>query len=166
MIEKTRGILVSKTAFGGLFFVVFLTTWDLLLLYLTFFHVLTVGGSVFLYRVLLASYSLMSFVFTPFVARLSDRYGRRKILLAGLEISSLSYFIFGSAHVIWLPFAGRMLSGTTPATIPVAQAYVADVTTRIEDYVTSGSWRGVVSAAISVASVPLVLSSKKVHNIN
>ena len=70
----------------------------------------------------------MSFVFTPFLARLSDRYGRRKILLIGLVVSSLSYFIFGSAHAIWLLFAGRMLSGTTAATVPVAQAYVADVT--------------------------------------
>ena len=46
-----------------------------------------------------------------------------------MAISSLSYFIFGSAHVIWLLFLGRMLSGTTAATVPVAQAYIADITT-------------------------------------
>ncbi len=71
----------------------------------------------------------MSFIFTPLVARLSDRYGRRKILLAALAVSSISYFIFGASQVIWLLFLGRMLAGTTAATVPVAQAYIADVTT-------------------------------------
>ncbi len=123
-------VAVSKSALSALFFVVFLDNlgFAIVVPYL-FFYVLTLGGSPFLYGILLASYSLMSFVFTPFLARLSDRYGRRKILLVGLAISSLSYFIFGSAHVIWLLFLGRMLSGTTAATVPVAQAYVADVTT-------------------------------------
>jgi DHA1 family tetracycline resistance protein-like MFS transporter len=71
----------------------------------------------------------MSFVFTPLLARFSDRYGRRKILLAALTVSSFAYLIFGASQMIWLLFLGRMLSGTTAATVPVAQAYVADVTT-------------------------------------
>ena len=45
-------------------------------------------------------------------------------------MASLSYFIFGASQTIWLLFLGRMLSGTTAATVPVAQAYVADVTTK------------------------------------
>lgn len=94
-----------------------------------FFYVRALGGSTLLYGVLLASYSLMSFISTPLVARLSDRFGRRKILLAALAVSSLSYFVFGVAQAIWLLFLGRMLAGTTAATVPVAQAYVADVTT-------------------------------------
>lgn len=83
-----------------------------------------------LYGILLAAYSLMSFIFTPIVARLSDRYGRRKILLAALAVASLAYFLFGTAQMLWVLFLGRMLSGTTAATVPVAQAYVADVTTK------------------------------------
>jgi DHA1 family tetracycline resistance protein-like MFS transporter len=70
----------------------------------------------------------MSFIFTPLVARFSDRFGRRKILLTALAVSSFAYFIFGASQMIWLLFLGRMLSGTTAATVPVAQAYVADVT--------------------------------------
>ena len=93
-----------------------------------YFYVRDLGGSTLLYGVLLASYSFMSFIFTPLVARLSDRYGRRKILLAALAVSSFSYFVFGAAQAVWLLFLGRMLSGTTAATVPVAQAYVADVT--------------------------------------
>ncbi len=95
-----------------------------------YFYVQSLGGSTLLYGVLLAAYSLTSFVFTPLVARLSDRYGRRKVLLAALAIASLSYFLFGVAQALWMLFLGRMLSGTTAATVPVAQAYVADVTTK------------------------------------
>jgi DHA1 family tetracycline resistance protein-like MFS transporter len=121
---------VSKSALGILFAVVFLDNlgFAIVVPYL-YFYVLSLGGSAFLYGVILASYSAMSFVFTPIVARLSDRYGRRKILLIGLAVASLAYFLFGSAQAIWLLFLGRMLSGTTAATVPVAQAYVADVTT-------------------------------------
>lgn len=127
---ETSGVSVGKSTFSILFFVVFLDNlgFAIVVPYL-FFYVQTLGGSSFLYGILLAAYSLMSFIFTPFLARLSDRYGRRKILLIGLAVSSLSYFVFGSAHAIWLLFLGRMMSGTTAATVPVAQAYVADVTT-------------------------------------
>jgi DHA1 family tetracycline resistance protein-like MFS transporter len=128
--QKTSGVSASKSALGILFMVVFLDNlgFAIVVPYL-YFYVLSLGGSAFLYGVILASYSAMSFVFTPIVARLSDRYGRRKILLIALAVASLAYFLFGSAQAIWLLFLGRMLSGTTAATVPVAQAYVADVTT-------------------------------------
>jgi MFS family permease len=121
----------SRSALSVLFSVVFLDNlgFAIVLPYL-FFYVTALGGSAFLYGILLASYSLLSFIFTPLVSRFSDRYGRRRILLVALAVSSLSYFVFGSAHVLWLLFAGRMLAGTTAATVPVAQAYVADVTSK------------------------------------
>lgn len=122
-----------RSTFSVLFSVVFLDNlgYAIVVPYL-YFYVRALGGSTLLYGVLLASYSLMSFIFTPLVARFSDRYGRRKILLAALAVSSFSYFIFGASQAIWLLFLGRMLSGTTAATVPIAQAYVADVTTRNE----------------------------------
>ncbi len=124
------GVSASKSAFSVLFLVVFLDNlgYAIVVPYL-YFYVVSLGGSALLYGVLLASYSAMSFIFTPIVGRLSDRYGRRKILLISLAVASLAYFLFGSAQAIWLLFLGRMLSGTTAATVPVAQAYVADVTT-------------------------------------
>jgi MFS family permease len=127
--SKTTGVFASKSTFTVLFSVVFLDNlgFAIVVPYLYFF-VRSLGGSTLLYGILLASYSLMSFIFTPLVARFSDRYGRRKILLAALAVSSFAYFIFGASQVIWLLFLGRMLSGTTAATVPVAQAYVADVT--------------------------------------
>jgi multidrug resistance protein len=122
---------VSRASFATLFSVVFLDNlgYAIVVPYL-YFYVQSLGGDTFLYGILLAAYSLTSFVFTPIVARLSDRYGRRKILLAGLAVASFSYFIFGTANMLWVLFLGRMLSGTTAATVPVAQAYVADVTTK------------------------------------
>jgi MFS family permease len=124
------GNYASKSTFSVLFSVVFLDNlgFAIVVPYL-YFYVVTLGGDALLYGVLLASYSLMSFIFTPLVARLSDGYGRRKILLAALAVSSFSYFLFGASQTIWLLFLSRIISGTTAATVPVAQAYVADVTT-------------------------------------
>jgi DHA1 family tetracycline resistance protein-like MFS transporter len=124
-------IAVRKSTLSVLFSVVFLDNlgFAIVVPYL-FFYVQALGGSTFIYGLLLASYSIMSFIFTPIVARFSDRYGRRKIMLAALAIASFSYFLFGSAQAVWLLFVGRMLSGTTAATVPIAQAYVADVTTK------------------------------------
>jgi multidrug resistance protein len=131
--KALSGVTVNRSVSTILFSVVFLDNlgFAIVVPYL-YFYVLALGGSTFLYGVLLASYSLMSFIFTPLLARFSDRYGRRKILLAALAVSSFSYFLFGASQAIWLLFLGRMLSGTTAATVPVAQAYVADVTTKNE----------------------------------
>ena len=127
---KSR-VSIGRSALGVLFSVVFLDNlgFAIVVPYL-YFYLLTLGGSPFLYGLLLASYSLLSFIFTPFVARISDRFGRRKIILVALAVSSFSYFIFGAAQAVWVLFLGRMLSGTTAATVPVAQAYVADITTK------------------------------------
>ena len=148
LVDENRE--ASRSAFTILFLVVFLDNlgFAIVVPYL-YFYVLSLGGSAFLYGVLLASYSAMSFVFTPIVARLSDRYGRRKILLVALAVSSFAYFLFGSAQVIWLLFAGRMLSGTTAATVPVAQAYVADVTTPNQRL----KYLGLLGAAAGVAFI-------------
>jgi DHA1 family tetracycline resistance protein-like MFS transporter len=119
-----------RSVLSILFSVVFLDNlgFFIVLPYL-FFFVQSLGGNAFLYGVLIASYSLMSFVFTPLVSRLSDSNGRRKILLIALFVSGTSYFLFGISRSIWLLFVARMMAGTTAATVPVAQAYVADITT-------------------------------------
>ena len=147
---KITGVSANRSTFSVLFAVVFLDNlgYAIVVPYLYFF-VRSLGGSTLLYGILLASYSLMSFIFTPLVARFSDRYGRRKILLAALAVSSLAYFIFGASQVIWLLFLGRMLSGTTAATVPVAQAYVADVTTKNQRL----RYLGLLGAAAGIAFI-------------
>jgi DHA1 family tetracycline resistance protein-like MFS transporter len=78
-----------------------------------------------------ASYSLFQFFFAPVWGRLSDRYGRRPILLMSLAGSTLSYLIFGCAtlgrSLILLIFA-RSFQGAFAANLSAAQAYIADVT--------------------------------------
>jgi len=147
---KGPGVVPSKSALSVLFSVVFLDNlgYAIVLPYL-FFYAQSLGATAFVYGVLLASYSLMSFVFTPIVSRLSDRFGRRKILLAALAVSSFSYFVFGVSQVLWLLFASRMLAGTTAATVPVAQAYVADVT----DQKNRLKYLGLLGAAAGIAFI-------------
>jgi DHA1 family tetracycline resistance protein-like MFS transporter len=61
--------------------------------------------------------------------RLSDRVGRRKILLMSLFGSGVSFVLFGLANTLWLLFAARIAGGIMDSTFSVAQAYVADITT-------------------------------------
>ncbi len=89
---------------------------------------------------LMASFSAMQFLFAPLWGRLSDRIGRRPVLLVGLLGSTLSYFFFaritqfgnsgsilGQTPLFWL-FVTRIAAGIAGATIPTAQAYISDVT--------------------------------------
>ncbi|MEO0499638.1 MAG: MFS transporter [Pseudomonadota bacterium] len=72
-------------------------------------------------------YAAMQFVFGPIIGNLSDRYGRRPILLATLLAYSVNYALMGLAPtLIWL-FVGRIIAGITGASFSAAYAYVADV---------------------------------------
>ena len=77
---------------------------------------------------LFASYSVMQFLFSPVLGRLSDRYGRRPLLLLSMVGTGISFLILGGATTLWMLFAGRLLDGITGGNISIAQAYVADVT--------------------------------------
>ena len=79
---------------------------------------------------LVSSYSLMQFIFSPVWGNLSDRYGRRPILFCTIIGSSVGYWILGFANVLWLLYAGRILAGIMGGNLSTAQAYIADVTTR------------------------------------
>src|SRR5262245_36120900 len=80
---------------------------------------------------LMASFSAMQFLFAPVWGRISDRIGRRPVLMIGLAGSVLCYSIFALA-TIWkclaLLFVARIGAGIAGATIPTAQAYIADTT--------------------------------------
>lgn len=82
--------------------------------------------------VLVASFSLMQFLLAHWWGRLSDRIGRRPVILVGLLGSSLSYLLFAFATTYWILLASRVLAGAMGATVNVAQAYLADVTTLAE----------------------------------
>jgi DHA1 family tetracycline resistance protein-like MFS transporter len=77
---------------------------------------------------LVAAYSVMQFIFSPILGRLSDKYGRRPVLFISLVGSAVGYLVIGWAETIALVFIGRIIGGITGGNISTAQAYVADVT--------------------------------------
>ena len=72
-------------------------------------------------------YALMQFAFGPTLGNLSDRFGRRPVLLLSLFALAVDYLIMGFAPTLWLLFAGRALAGVAGATYSTANAYMADV---------------------------------------
>jgi DHA1 family tetracycline resistance protein-like MFS transporter len=78
---------------------------------------------------LLAVYSLMQLFTAPLWGRLSDRIGRRPVLMTSMAASALAYLWLGGASALWMLFAARALAGACAGNIAAAQAYIADVTT-------------------------------------
>jgi multidrug resistance protein len=76
---------------------------------------------------LVASFSLMQLVFAPVLGRLSDRYGRKPVLVASLLGTALGSLLMGLAGSLWLLFLGRIVDGVSGSSISVAQAAVVDV---------------------------------------
>ncbi len=74
-------------------------------------------------------YAAMQFVFSPIIGGLSDRYGRRPVILASLFAFGVDFIITGLAPNIWWFFVGRVLAGITGASFSSATAYIADVST-------------------------------------
>lgn len=77
---------------------------------------------------LLSVYSLMQFLFSPFWGRLSDRVGRRPILLLCLVGEGFSYILFAYARSLEMLFIARLLAGFFGASLSTASAYISDVT--------------------------------------
>lgn len=74
-------------------------------------------------------YSSAQFFSNPLLGALSDRWGRKPILLASFLGSAVTYLAFGWAPALWVLFAGRLVDGLTGANIGTSQAYIADITT-------------------------------------
>ena len=75
------------------------------------------------------TYAIMQFLFSPVLGALSDKYGRRPVLLFALLGSAIDYLFLSFAPTLWLLFVGRALSGITGASVTAATAYIADVST-------------------------------------
>lgn len=96
------------------------------------FYTRAFGGDELVIGLLAASYSVMQFLFAPLLGSLSDRYGRRPVLLASIAGGVVAWTIFGLASALWMLFVSRMFAGAMGGNISTAQAYVADVTPREE----------------------------------
>ena len=76
---------------------------------------------------LASTFALMQFIFGPILGALSDRHGRKPILLLALFVMAAYYLLMGFAQTLWLLFLGRLIGGITAATHATANAYMADI---------------------------------------
>jgi DHA1 family tetracycline resistance protein-like MFS transporter len=98
---------------------------------------------------LMASYSLAQFVTAPLWGRLSDRVGRRPVLMASLAGAAVSYLPLAFADDLWMLFAARIFGGAMAGGIAAAFAYAADVSTPAN----RARAMGVVGAAFSIGFI-------------
>ena len=94
-------------------------------------------------------YAVCVFFAAPSLGAISDRYGRRPVLLICLLGSAVGYFIFGIGGALWVLFLGRIIDGITGGTISTIFAYFADITPREQ----RTKYFGWVSAVVGVGTV-------------
>jgi DHA1 family tetracycline resistance protein-like MFS transporter len=87
----------------------------------------TLGAAALWGGLLSTSFAAMQFLFGPVVGGLSDRFGRRPILLISLVAMAADYLLMAVAGTIWLLLIGRIIGGITAATHSTANAYIADI---------------------------------------
>jgi DHA1 family tetracycline resistance protein-like MFS transporter len=75
------------------------------------------------------AYAFMQFIFAPILGNLSDKYGRRPVLLFSLFGFGIDYLFLSFAPSIWWLFVGRIIAGITGASFTTASAYIADIST-------------------------------------
>lgn len=80
------------------------------------------------FGLLIVSFSLAQFLFSPLLGALSDRFGRRPVLLLGIAGLGLNFIVSATANSLWLLLASRIVGGACSANIAVAHAYIADFT--------------------------------------
>ncbi|NHN43410.1 MFS transporter [Halorubellus sp. JP-L1] len=107
-----------------------------------------VANDVFI-GLLAASYSLAQFASAPFLGRISDRYGRRPVIVVSLLGGAVAWTVFGVAGALWLVFVARIGAGAAGGNIATAQAYVADITPPAD----RAGALGVLGAAFSVGFI-------------
>lgn len=114
----------------------------------TYMEELHINGSIV--GLLVAAFSLTQLLFSPAAGRLSDTFGRKKIIIAGMIIFTLSEWMFGVVSTSLYLFISRMLGGIGAALImPAIMAYTADVTTTKE----RASGMGFINAAITTGFI-------------
>ncbi|MGH7124776.1 MAG: MFS transporter, partial [Stellaceae bacterium] len=112
-----------------LFFIVFidLLGFGIIIPQLPFYGV-HFGASPTAVTLLMSCYSLAQFFMSPVLGRLSDRIGRRPVLMVSMACSCLAYLWLGFASALWMLFGARLLAGAGAGNLAAAQAYITDVT--------------------------------------
>lgn len=91
------------------------------------YYVENFGVSAFGTTLLFAVFSLFSFFSSPLLGALSDRYGRRPMLIISIASSALGWFVFAGAQSKLMLFVGRIIDGMAAGNFPIAQSYLVDI---------------------------------------
>ncbi len=114
------------------------------------FYIESFGGNGLGLGMLMAIFSVMQFIFAPIWGALSDRFGRKPILLIGALGNAISLLMFGFSTQLWMMYVARGLGGIlSSATLPTAMAYIGDTT----DHKNRGAGMGLVGAAMGMGMV-------------
>jgi MFS transporter, DHA1 family, tetracycline resistance protein len=121
---------MKKTSLAVLFLTVFidLIGFGMVIPFLSF-YAREYGANGTTVGMVVGIYSIMQFFFAPVWGRLSDRIGRRPVILISLTASCIGYFLFAFSRSLTLLFLSRIIAGAGGANIGTAQAYIADKTT-------------------------------------
>lgn len=114
------------------------------------FYAENLGATAFELGLLMAIYSLMQFLFSPMWGRISDRIGRKPVILTGIFGLAISFFMMALSNSLWMLFLARILGGfLSSANMPTVTAYVADITSE-ED---RGKGMGTIGAAVGLGFI-------------
>ncbi len=141
----------NKASLGIIFLTIFidLMGFGILIPILPTFASKELGISDFGIGSIVAVFSLMQFIFNPMMGKLSDKIGRRPVILVTQLMTAVSYLIFAFSNSFLLLFLSRMLAGLGGSNIGVAQAYIADITAKEE----RAKGMGVIGAAFGLGFV-------------
>jgi MFS family permease len=93
------------------------------------FYAQSMGASDFVVGLLFSSYALCQLVAGPILGKLSDRYGRKPLLILSQIGTLIGFIVLALSHKLWLVFLSRIIDGATAGNLSLAQAYISDVTT-------------------------------------
>jgi len=143
-------MLTSRSRLGVIFFTVFIDLVGFgIVLPILPYYAQSFGARGLLFGALVGAYSGMQFLATAVLGRLSDRVGRRPILLTTMVINAAGYVLFALAGSYVVLFVARLVSGFAGGNISAAQAYVADITTPAE----RSKGMGIVGAAFGLGFI-------------
>jgi len=91
------------------------------------YYVESFGVSAFVVTLLFSVFAFFAFFSAPFLGALSDKIGRRPVMIASIISTSIGWYVFASANTIWFLFLGRIIDGLAAGNFSTAQSYMADI---------------------------------------
>ncbi|HTP02409.1 MAG TPA: MFS transporter [Anaerolineales bacterium] len=141
---------MNKKQLSSIILVVFIDLLGFsLILPLLPYYAETFKASAIVTGMLVASYAMAQLIGAPILGRLSDRFGRRPILLLSIFGTFLGFLLLGFANALWMLFASRIIDGLTGGNLSIAQAYISDVT----DAKNRAKGLGMIGAAFGVGFI-------------